>query len=341
LGTAGVAYGLWRARRARYEASMARSQRLWAMLLDQAHDPIFYLDTDGAIREVNSRAAEVYGYSREEMRRLRIHDLHPPEAPGTVERAMSEVRAAGGAVLQLTHRRRDGEEFPVEVSSRFVDLGDEQFFLSIARDMTQRRREDEQKRWLLRVIEQSPASIVITDTLGCIQYVNPRFTAVSGYEPYEVLGLNPRVLKSGQTPPEVYRELWTRITAGEEWHGEMLNRRKDGTVFWEEARISGVRDPQGRVTHYVAVKEDITARKEAERALRAAQDQLLQSQKMEAIGKLAGGVAHDFNNLLGVILGYAEMLARSFDAGDARRHRVEQIEKASQRAAALTRQLLA
>lgn len=210
-----------------------------------------------------------------------------------------------------------------------------------ARELMRRRREDEEKRWLLRVIEQTPASIVVTDTSGSIEYVNPRFTAVTGFAAEEVVGQNPRILKSGHTPLEVYRELWARIATGGEWQGEMLNRRKDGSHFWEDSRISGVRDPDGRVTHYVAVKEDITARKEAERALREAQDQLLQSQKMEAVGKLAGGIAHDFNNLLGVILGYAGMLARSLEPGDARRQRVEQIQKASERAASLTRQLLA
>jgi PAS domain S-box-containing protein len=210
-----------------------------------------------------------------------------------------------------------------------------------ARYLIKRRREDEEKRWLLRVIEQTPASIVVTDTSGQIEYVNPRFTAVTGFAAEEVLGRNPRLLKSGLTPPEVYRDLWGRITSGGVWEGQLLNRRKDGTHFWEEARISGVRDPDGRLTHYVAVKEDITARKEAETALRATQDQLLQAQKMEAVGRLAGGIAHDFNNLLGVILGYAGMLARSLEAGDPQRQRVEQIQKASQRAAALTRQLLA
>ena len=122
-------------------------------------------------------------------------------------------------------------------------------------------------RKFFRAVEQSPASVVITDTDGTIEYVNPKFTRVTGYSPDEVLGMNPRILKSGEQPPEVYRELWETITAGREWRGEFHNRRKDGELFWEFASISPIVDERGKITHFVAVKEDITERKRAEEAL--------------------------------------------------------------------------
>jgi two-component system cell cycle sensor histidine kinase/response regulator CckA len=127
----------------------------------------------------------------------------------------------------------------------------------------------EMLRKLSRAVEQSPASVVITDTKGDIEYVNPKFTAVTGYSLNEVLGMNPRILKSGELSPDVYRELWETITAGREWRGEFHNRRKDGGLFWERASISPVFDEARKITNFVAVKEDITERKLAQEALAA------------------------------------------------------------------------
>ncbi len=115
-----------------------------------------------------------------------------------------------------------------------------------------------------RAVEQSPASIVITDCAGNIEYVNPKFIQVTGYTLAEALGKNPRILKSGEMSPEAYVVLWQTITAGKEWSGEFHNKKKNGELYWESASISPIRDLAGRVTHYVAVKEDITARKQTE-----------------------------------------------------------------------------
>jgi two-component system cell cycle sensor histidine kinase/response regulator CckA len=122
-------------------------------------------------------------------------------------------------------------------------------------------------RKLSRAVEQSPVSVVITDTDGSIEYVNPKFTQVTGYSSDEVFGMNPRILKSGEASPEVYREMWATITAGREWRGEFHNRKKGGELFWEFASISPILDERGQITHFVAVKEDITNRKRAEEAL--------------------------------------------------------------------------
>ncbi len=125
----------------------------------------------------------------------------------------------------------------------------------------------ERLRKLSRAVEQSPVSVIITDTDGSIEYVNPKFTQVTGYSSDEVLGMNPRILKSGELSREVYREMWETITAGREWRGEFHNRKKDGELFWEFASISPIFDEQGRITHFVAVKEDITVRKLTEESL--------------------------------------------------------------------------
>lgn len=134
-------------------------------------------------------------------------------------------------------------------------------------DISESKRTEEELRTLSRAVEHSPASVVITDLKGNIEYVNPKFTRITGYAREEVIGQNSRVLKSGESPPEAYAALWDAITHGREWRGEFHNKRKDGTLFWEFASISPVVDAEGLTTHFVAIKEDITARKEAEAAL--------------------------------------------------------------------------
>jgi PAS domain S-box-containing protein len=182
-------------------------------------------------------------------------------------------------------------------------------------------------------VEQSPSSIIITDVEGHIEYVNPRFTVVTGYKLEEVIGLNPRILRSTHTSTEEYTSLWETILAGREWKGEFQNKKKNGELFWVQASISPIRDAAGTTTHFLAVNEDITQRKLLEQ-------QLWQAQKMESIGTLASGVAHDFNNILGIILGYASLLyQKPLDA--VRLHEyADSIMKAADRGAALVRQIL-
>ncbi len=141
-------------------------------------------------------------------------------------------------------------------------------------DITNRKQAEEALRKLSQAVEQSPASVMITDLEGNTEYVNGRFSELTGYSSAEILGQNPRILQSGQTPAETYRQLWAAITRGEAWDGEMLNRKKNGELFWERALISPIKDAGGRITHYLGIKEDITERKRAEAELRASREQL-------------------------------------------------------------------
>ena len=196
------------------------------------------------------------------------------------------------------------------------------------------RRAELELRKMALVVEQIPSVVVITDLEGRIEYVNPRFTELTGYTLDEVAGQNPRILKSGYTRPEHYKVLWETVRSGHEWHGLFQQRRKDGTTYEEEATIRPMRDEQGRITHYLKVGEDVTAK-------HALEQQFRQAQKMEAVGRLAGGVAHDFNNLLTVISGFTEMAIAGLEPNDPLRNDLEQVAIAGDRGAALTRQLLA
>ncbi|MCL5746102.1 MAG: PAS domain S-box protein, partial [Acidobacteria bacterium] len=232
--------------------------------------------------------------------------------------------------------RKDGAAITVEIHD--VPVYDEAGALvaieGIAREITQRRRSEEWVRKLSQVAEQIPVAVVITDTAGTIEYVNSAFTAISGYTHDEALGKNPRILKSGEMRPEEYRHLWSSITAGREWAGVFHNKAKDGRLYWERAVIAPIVDARGSITNFVGIKEDITEQKKLE-------EQFRQSQKMEAVGRLAGGVAHDFNNLLTVINGYSNLLLTRLPESDPSREMASQIYNAGERAADLTQQLLA
>jgi PAS domain S-box-containing protein len=332
---AGV-YALWQRQHSRF----ARAEAKTALALQHANDAILLVG-DGRILDALGAAERMYGRSRDELRNLSAADLLVPEEHDRLRADLDLVAAEGARVFETVHQSRGGRAFPVEVSSRRHTLAGESVVVSIVRDITERRQRTESLRKLSRAVEQSPASVIITDPTGAIEYVNPKFTQVTGYTFAEVLGQNPRILKSGRVPPETYAELWRAISSGEEWRGELVNRRRNGELLWEAASISPIVDEGGRVTHFVAVKEDITERKRAEEALAETREQLYRSQKLEAVGRLAGAVAHDFNNLLSVITGYGEILARSLPEEGPARRRLGQILKAAGRAAALTRQLLA
>jgi PAS domain S-box-containing protein len=197
----------------------------------------------------------------------------------------------------------------------------------------ERKGSEDQIRKLSRAVEQSPTSIVITDLKGGIEYVNPKFTQVTGYTLAEACGQNPRILKGGKTTPEEYRHLWQTITQGGEWRGELHNRKKNGELYWEFASISPLVDAQGQITHFLAVKEDITER-------RVLEEQLRQTQKLNSIGQLAGGVAHDFNNILAAMMLNLDYLRENTSLDAETQGSLKELMKGAQRAANLTRQLL-
>lgn len=267
----------------------------------------------------------------------RVHEVLPQAIADTTLAKVKLVIENQGTEFHSYELVSNGEKRHFE--SRLAPCGSNSV-IAICRDRTERHRveralqeSEDQLRKLFHAVEQSTSSIVITDPEGYIEYVNPRFTAVTGYTLEELIGKTPRVLKSGDKTPEDYRELWETITQGREWRGEFQNRRKNGEVYWEFASISPLTDEAGRITHFVGVKEDITGRKSLE-------DQLRHVQKMDAIGQLAGGVAHDFNNILGIIQMQADLLRLTSGLTAEQEQCAAEIEQATERAANLTSQLL-
>jgi len=499
--------------RERAQRALVESEERYRTLFNGAGDAIFIHDLEGRLIEANRVACERLGYAREELLRMAVADIEAPEYAAQIQQRIQLVRQQGHAVLETVQQRRDGTLIPTELNVRRIIVDGEPAILSVARDITERKRREAEirrqnreltllnrviaataagqdaqailhavcrelalafdvpqaaailvnedgrtasvvseylaedgppiqgeripldenaalvepiadgepilvdgaqsdprlqgvehlirrlgiasalllplyiegepvgglalattaprhfeetevrlarrvteqvsgalararlaggQRRLTTVIEQSPDSTVITDTDARILYVNPAFEQITGYSQDEALGHKMNILRSGKHDDAFYRDLWETISSGEVWHGRLVNRRKDGSLYTEDAIISPVRDREGRIVNYVAVKRDVTRELDLEERYR-------QAQKMEAIGRLAGGVAHDFNNLLTAIQGYAQFLLddlasddpTTWPPGHALRADLGEILRASDRATALTRQLLA
>lgn len=215
----------------------------------------------------NPAAAAMFGYTKEEAIGQPLHDLIvPPRFHAMAKVGLSHFTRTGegpaiGRTLELTAMRRNGEEFPVELSLSALQLGGAWHAAGLARDITDRKQAEEQLRKLAQVVEQSPECIVITNLKGEIEYVNEMFCQISGYPRDEVIGRNPRLLKSGKTPDRTFSELWHTLTAGKPWKGEFINRAKNGEEYIEFAIITPIRQLDGTFTHYVSVQEDITEKK--------------------------------------------------------------------------------
>jgi len=304
-------------------------------LIDAAPIAILSLDLSSRIMSWNPAAERIFGWPASAVLGRTVPfvpDERRAEYEDLFRRAASGEYLAG---LEIRRQRSDGTPIDLRLwAAPLFSNGDISGILAMMVDISAQKRVEQERVLLATVVEQGAEAIVITDVDGAIQYVNPAFERITGYSRLEVLGRNPRILSSGRHEADFYRRLWETLKRGEAWSGHFINRRKDGTLYRQEGTISPVRDASGKTAYYVGVGRDVTRELELE-------SQLRQAQKMEAVGQLAGGVAHDFNNLLTAILGNSELLLSDLDLDDRVRDFAAEIRDAGERAAALTRQLLA
>ncbi len=247
------------------EDALLRAKERAEQLYRVVPSAVFTVDRDGLISSLNDKAAQVLGYAPDELIGKPCTTFALPPCggdcdlfdEGPVVNQECSIRTKTGEIRMIIKngevlRDRDGN--PTGGIESFEDI-------------TERKRVEHELRKLSQAVEQGSNAIMITDADGMIEYVNPHFTAITGYTAAEVVGRTPNIQKSGQTPRDLYDELWETIEAGGEWRGEILNKKKNGDLYWEFSSISPIRDEDGRITHFLAVKEDITARKQAETAL--------------------------------------------------------------------------
>lgn len=321
------------------QSNLLHSQKRLHHLLDASDSfAVQGYQEDGTIHYWNHGSETIYGHSRKEAEGKNILDLIiPPAMRNTVSAQIREMAQTRKPIppKEMQLMKKDGSAVDVFTSHCVLEQPDgscELFCIDV--DLQEMKQLEAQQKLVLAAIDQLAESVVITDTKGTILQVNPAFTATTGYSRDEAVGRNIRMLDSGRQERGHFQRLWETIKSGKTWQGTFINRCKDGSLITEEATISPIFNDQGDITHFVAVKRDITEEL-------ATREMLGQAQKMESVGRLAGGVAHDFNNMLGVILGNVEIALDELKGDGAVRECLSEIETAAQRSASLTRQLLA
>jgi diguanylate cyclase (GGDEF)-like protein/PAS domain S-box-containing protein len=294
LGTLGISVDITERKQAekKYEEKLAVERGLLNALLDNLPDVIYVKDLQG--RKIISNVADWQrsgGKAPEDVLGKTDFDTYPPELAAGFWADDKLVLETGIPIVNREEPGLDSQGQPRWVLTTKVPLrgaeGKITGLIGIGHDITERKQVEDQLRQLSRAVEFSPASIIITNKDGKIEYVNPKFSHSTGYTLEEVRGKTPGVLRSNKTPPEVYKELWATISSGKEWRGEILNRKKDGELYWDFASISAITDTTGSITHFVAVYENITERKESEEKIRTLNAELESLSRTDALTGVA------------------------------------------------------
>jgi PAS domain S-box-containing protein len=289
----------------RMEAALAKERNHLRLVIDNIPDGIYTKDLSYRKTLANRTDVNNTGHKTEaEVLGKDDYELFPRElAEGFISDDRSVIQT-GQPVINREEFVIDGKNQKHFLLTTKLPLRDEQNqvigLLGIGRDITELKRAEEELHMQSAALNAAANAIVITNAEGNYLWVNRAFTLLTGYEAEEAIGKNPRdLVKSGKLDKLFYKQLWDTILSGEIWHGEMINRHKDGSLYTEEQIITPLKDETGKISHFISIIQDITKRKMLE-------DQIRQLQKLESLGTLAGGIAHDFNNMLGIILAYSD-----------------------------------
>ncbi|MEI6276429.1 MAG: PAS domain S-box protein [Prolixibacteraceae bacterium] len=296
----------------------------WA--IESATSAIVTSDLKGNINYVNLAFLKLWGYSSSSEVLGKSLD-HFWKVNRKVSSVLDLVNAKGKWHGELVAKAKSGEFFDVNVTSSLVmnDFGLPICILSSFLDITHRKQTEKQLKLLSRAIEQSPVSLVITNKEGEIEYTNPKFTEITGYTFDEVRGKNSRILQSGNQSKEFYAALWKTILSGKDWHGEFQNAKKNGDLYWDSAVISPIRNNEGEITSFIALKEDVTERKKMIADLVVAKEMAEKSDRLKSA--FLANMSHEIRTPMNGILGFAELLKEPNLSGEEQQEYIRIIEK--------------
>lgn len=321
-------------------------------IVEASPSAILIVDCAGIITLVNRRCEQLFGYQRAELIGqhveclvpARFRKIHPELRQDFMGRPTARPMGAG---RDLFCRRKDGGELPVEIGLSPIKTGEETFVLTSIIDITERKKLEEESLLQTRALECAANGIVITDVNGKIVWVNRAFTESTGYASAEAIGRNPRMLKSGKQDRAFYERMWQTILSGKVWRDTIINRRKDGTLASEDLTITPIQNAAGSITHFIAIKQDITELEQALSAVRtkneelaAMTQQLWQASRLATVGELAASVAHELNNPLATVSLRLETLGLQLAGDEQKSHAVQIVADEVERMGKLVSNLL-
>lgn len=316
------------------EVELKRNLARYTAIMRDARDAILIMELDGSIEDANDQAVELLGRKREELLTLNFRDIHPPATLKEEEAFFMEMLGTGKVRNEnSTIQRADGVQIPVDVIGNIIDFGGEKKALGIFRDITERKRAELRMRLLQDAMDQADETVIVTDSNGVIGYANSAAEKKSGYPLNVLLGKTSRIFKSGFHDAAFYERLWRTIKSGHIWRGNIINRRADGSHYEEEVTISPVLGNGGAITHFIAIRHDITEQK-------MLRQQLIHAEKLSSIGTFVAGVAHELNNPLTAVIGFSNDLRQRADLPEDLRHTLGVIADQSKRAVGVVKNLL-
>jgi len=296
-------------------AELMENEERTRIILSAAGDGILTIDGGGAIDSFNPAAEHIFGYAAAEVTGKNVAILTPAEYEHQigdfVKKYLKVPRPRdSGYRTEAIGLHKDGRRIPLELAADEFFLHGRQMFACVLRDITKRKEIEGQLQKLSRAVEQSPVSVVITSRDGTIEYVNPRFVEMTGYTIGDSVGQNPRILKTGAHDGDFYKNLWTTILAGDLWRGEFYNRKKNGETYWEHTLIAPVRSTKGEITHFVAIKEDITESRRAAEELLAAKETAEAANRAKS--DFLANMSHELRTPLNSVIGFSGVLKKEF-----------------------------
>ena len=296
-------------------AELKENEERTRIILSAAGDGILTIDGGGAIDSLNPAAEHIFGYASAEVTGKHVGILTPVEHKYQIREFVEKylkvpVPRASGYRAEVIGLHRDGRRIPLELAADEFFLHGRQMFACVLRDITKRKEIEGQLQKLSRAVEQSPVSVMITGCDGTIEYVNPRFVEMTGYALDEAVGQNPRILKTGLHDDVFYKNLWKTILAGDLWQGEIHNRKKNGETYWEHTLIAPVRGANAEITHFVAIKEDITESRRAAEEFRAAKEAAEAANRAKS--DFLANMSHELRTPLNSVIGFSGVLKKEF-----------------------------